>query len=262
MNGSSRHDDARLETVAVYALGALPEAEALEIAAHIAECPECAREYQELRGAANLVASGAETAEFAPNELQSQRMKNAIMREVRASLQPATPKAEPSALPVVPRVPWLAYLAAAACLTVAFLSTSQLSAVRTQHERDVKQVAQLRAQLDRQQRTEAILAAALQPGADRFPVGLGLVARSNGRIILAMQHMPAPPKGKVYQAWTLRRGAKGVAPSITFTPDASGTLVVELPGPAAGLAAVAVSVEPEGGSTAPTGKPMFVRSLS
>jgi anti-sigma-K factor RskA len=189
-------------------------------------------------------------------------MKNAIMREVRASVQPATAKPEPAALPVAPRVPWLAYLAAAACLAVAFLSTSQLTAVRSQHERDVAQVAQLRAQLERQQRTEAILADALAPGAARFPVGLGLVARSNGRIILAMRHMPPPPKGKVYQAWTLRRGAKSVAPSITFAPDASGTLVVELPGSAADLAAVAVSVEPEGGSSVPTSKPMFVRPLS
>ena len=90
----------------------------------------------------------------------------------------------------------------------------------------------------------------------------GLVARSNGRIIIALQRLPALPKGKVYQAWTLRRGAKAVAPSITFTPDPSGLVFVELPGSAADLAAVALSVEPMGGSKAPTTTPAFVRPLS
>jgi len=158
-------------------------------------------------------------------------------------------------------------------LAVAFLSTFQLSNVRAQHEQDVQQLTLLRAQVDQQEvaanearghlaLTQSIVADLLAPGAQRFPVPRGLVARSNGRIVIALQHLPALPKGKVYQAWTLRRGAKAVAPSITFTPDTSGLLIVELPGSATDIAAVALSVEPTGGSKAPTTTPAFVRPLS
>jgi hypothetical protein len=76
-----------------------------------------------------------------------------------------------------------------------------------------------------------------------------------------MRDMAQPAPGKVYQAWVQRRGARGVAPSVTFVPR-SGLTLVELPESADGLAAVAVSVEPEGGSKAPTSTPAFVRSLT
>ena len=104
-----------------------------------------------------------------------------------------------------------------------------------------------------------MLADAVAPGAQQFRVKDGIVARSNGRIIISVQNLPALPKGKVYQAWTLHRGAKSVAPSITFTPDASGRVILAL---AACPAAVAMSVEPEGGSKAPTSTPAFIRPLT
>jgi hypothetical protein len=203
-------------------------------------------------------------------------MKSNLMREIRASL--AAPAAQPPtpirpAAPQRPAVPWLAYLSAAACLVVALLSTFQLTNLRGQHERDTQQLTLLQARVDQQEHssnearaqlalTQSQIADLLAPNAERYPVQQGLVARSNGRIILALQRLATPPKGKVYQAWVLRKGAKTVAPSITFSPDASGLALVELPGSAADLVAVAVSVEPTGGSKAPTSTPAFVRPLS
>jgi anti-sigma-K factor RskA len=184
-------------------------------------------------------------------------MRNALLREIRSGLD--APQARPAPQP---RVPWLAYLAAAACLAVAFLSTFQLNDARAQHAKDAQLLVALQARLDKQQVAQSVVADLLAPGTQRFSVPRGLVARGNGRVIIALQHLPALPKGKVYQAWTLRRGAKSVEPSITFTPDASGLLIVELPGSAADLAAVAMSVEPAGGSKAPTTTPAFVRPLS
>ena len=52
-----------------------------------------------------------------------------------------------------------------------------------------------------------------------------------------------------------------MAPSLTFTPSQNGLTLVPLPEAAAGLAAVAVSVEPQGGSRQPTTKPAFVQPL-
>jgi anti-sigma-K factor RskA len=109
---------------------------------------------------------------------------------------------------------------------------------------------------------ESRLADLIAPGAARFAVKDGVVVRSGSRILIALRHLPALPKGKTYQAWTLRRGAKAVSPSITFAPDATGLALVELPESAGNVAAVAISVEPDGGSKQPTSKPNFVRSLS
>jgi hypothetical protein len=274
MNGSDRHDEAMLDSVAVYALGALPESEARAVRTHIDSCAICADEYRALRGPADFVGYAAEAADSMPTQLQSARMKNAIMREVRgASPTPAPAPAPVAALPERPRAPWLAYLAAAASLAVAFLATFQLNDVRTGRRQDQQQIAALQAQLTAQQRAVANAQTALSaqraaiadlaaPGAERYAVDNGVVARANDRIVIALQHVPALPKGKVYQAWTLRRGAKAMSPSVTFSPDASGSAIVALPGAASDLTVVALSVEPEGGSKAPTSKPVFIRPLS
>jgi anti-sigma-K factor RskA len=66
----------------------------------------------------------------------------------------------------------------------------------------------------------------------------------------------------VYQAWTLAPGAKTVSPSLTFVPDRNGFVVVSLPQSVGDVSAVAVSVEPTGGSKAPTTKPLFVQPLT
>jgi hypothetical protein len=52
-----------------------------------------------------------------------------------------------------------------------------------------------------------------------------------------------------------------VAPSAIFTPSQNGLTLVPLRADARSLAAVAVSVEPEGGSRQPTTKPTFVQPL-
>jgi anti-sigma-K factor RskA len=265
------NDDARLDDAAALALGALSDSEAKATAARLSQDVESAREYAELRPVADLLGFSAETADSAPSELQSARMKNNLLRQIRAEAAPAPAVPFASARP--PRQPWLAYLAAAACLAVAFLATFNLSNVRTANDANQQQIALLRAQLDAQTHaadtararlalTQSQLADLISPGSERYPVQGGVVERAAGRILIALQHLPAPPKGKVYQAWTLHKGAKAVAPSITFVPDATGLVLIELPGPGTDIAAVAVSVEPAGGSKAPTSTPKFIRPLS
>jgi len=77
-----------------------------------------------------------------------------------------------------------------------------------------------------------------------------------------MRDLPPPPRGKVYQAWTLPKGSKDMAPSVTFEPDSQGVAIVALPADARITTAVAVSVEPEGGSKQPTSKPVLVVPLT
>ncbi|MBV8082073.1 MAG: anti-sigma factor [Candidatus Eremiobacteraeota bacterium] len=87
-----------------------------------------------------------------------------------------------------------------------------------------------------------------------------VVASSKTTLRFEARGMQALPAGKVYQAWYIRPGAKPT-PAPTFVPDANGNGSVTLPvGPEKGLT-VAITVEPEGGSQAPTTKPFLVATI-
>ena len=129
-----------------------------------------------------------------------------------------------------------------------------------------RRAATLQAQLANNEREDArqrqLLTDLISPNAKRYEVPQGTVVVRGSRLYLALSKLPPTPKGHVYQAWTLPKGATRVAPSVTFSPNADGVAVIALPVDASRIAAVALSVEPEGGSKAPTTKPTFVRPLS
>jgi anti-sigma-K factor RskA len=215
------HDEL-FDNVAAYALGALSADEAAQVAAHIATCESCRAEYQFMRPAVTAVAYSAGAASASP------LLKARVMQRVRAEA------ARSHRSRVGP-----AYFIAAACLAIAIVT-------------GIAQIA-LDRRLDAQQQTIADLTA---PDVQRFAFAGGEVLARGDHLYLTMRDLPAPPPGHVYQAWTLAKGAKAVAPSETFLPGSGGATVVRLPEAATTLAAVAVSVEPAGGSKQPTTKPI------
>jgi anti-sigma-K factor RskA len=246
----NRSHDELLDDVAVYALGALPAADAARVRAHLLECPECAAEYVALRDTTATLALAAQAYPPGSDGVQvSALLKGRIMRDVRATIEPQ------AADGVVPRrsaIVWPAYLVAAACVAIALISTTSNISLNAR-------LNQSRAQFATEQ---AMLADAVSPQARRIAMPGGTVIVRAGHMYIMMQNLAAPPKGKVYQAWTLARGAKTVAPSLTFTPNAQGVAIVAIPADARNLAAVAVSVEPAGGSKAPTTKPIAFAALT
>lgn len=249
-SGMQTHDE-MIDEVAVYALGALGAADAARVRAHIASCAACREEYEALAATVGVI--GASVQEASPSDL----LKGRIMREVR----PAVAAPARAGRGIV----WPAYLVAAACFAVAVgLSLLNLSLIE-QLKSAQSQVAQI------QQRSSGLVhdlsserstvADLMDENAKRFDVPGGQIVRVNDRLYITMHDMPQPPKGKVYQAWTLPKGGKLMVPSLTFVPDAHGVAVVALPVQAAQTVAVAVSVEPEGGSKQPTSKPLVVQQL-
>jgi anti-sigma-K factor RskA len=98
--------------------------------------------------------------------------------------------------------------------------------------------------------------------AKHYAAGNGEIVARGGRLYVTMHAMAEPPRGHVYQVWTLPKGSKTMMPSSTFVPDAHGVAVVALPADARATSAVAISVEPDGGSRHPTTKPIVVVPLS
>ena len=273
------HDDDLLDSIAVFALGTLPEAQAHPLALHIATCAACRDEYTLLRDAASVVGYVAELAPGELDELASTRLKSRVMRAVRADVAAVAASAPDGVIRngisnrMPTRTPWLVYAGALAAAIVAAVSLVDDASQRAANGSRVARVAELERDVASQTAltsaatTHALaldrrIAQIVAPGSRHYSVAGGEVIASGGRIFMALRDLPKLPKGKVYQAWTLASGAKAVAPSITFAPDERGVTLVELPEAATKLAAVALSVEPDGGSKAPTSKPNFVRPLS
>jgi anti-sigma-K factor RskA len=159
---------------------------------------------------------------------------------------------------------WPVYLVAAVCFAVAVAS----SLVNLSLMEQLKSAKARAAALDTRSRglahnlagEEMTVADLMSDDAHRYDVSGGQVVVVRDRIYLTMHDMAAPPRGRVYQAWTLPKNARAMTPSATFLPDAHGVAVVSLPASARATAAVAVSVEPDGGSRTPS-TPLFVQKL-
>ncbi|MGH7683517.1 MAG: anti-sigma factor [Vulcanimicrobiaceae bacterium] len=231
------HDEI-LDLVAAYALGVVRPEEARIVSAHLAVCPECRREYNALRPAANAIGLAAEDTTIGAG--LRDRMKQRIFQTI----------ARQSSRPVSSRRPLViaAALALAAAVALAIIDVD-----------NAQRLNQARMQLEQDRRVVAVLGTA---HAQSFVVPHGEILKADDRIYIVMRSIPPLTNGRVYQAWTLAPGAKKVSPSMTFVPNQQGFVVISLPESGTNVAAVAVSVEPRGGSRAPTTKPIFVRPLS
>jgi hypothetical protein len=275
MNGLP-NDDQHLETTAALALGALSAREAREAFKHLATCEECRREYADLRPVADAIGLSAEEPVEAAT---SARMKTRLMDAVRADVSGRAPgfvvPPPPVAIDVIPinraqqrrSFAWIAYVAAAAGFVVALASSVQNVGLHSElaetQRRDADMIAQIKATSTSEQLARTTLADVSAPDARRYDVPQGTVIVHGGHAYLSLAKLPALPRGKVYEAWTLASTAKSLSEvkrSVTFSAVPKGTLVA-LPEDARTLAAVAVSVEPEGGSVKPTTTPILIRKL-
>ncbi|HTU69368.1 MAG TPA: anti-sigma factor [Candidatus Baltobacteraceae bacterium] len=160
---------------------------------------------------------------------------------------------------------WPAYLVAAVCFAIAVAVSlvnlsliEQLRAAQAQAARTQSHSIGLVRDLDSERSTMADL---MDESAQRFDIPGGQIVRVRGHLYITMHDLAAAPHGKVYQAWTIAAAGKAPQPSLTFVPDAHGVAVVALPGDAKEIAALAISIEPEGGSKTLTTKPLVVEQL-
>jgi anti-sigma-K factor RskA len=260
---SETQNEAMLDLVAAYALGVLPPAEHRLVTTYLLENPAARAEFEELGAAANLIGLAAEEP---VDSARSARMKQRVMETVTG----------PSAADGThfaarrngsQRSSWFAGagLAAAAAVVFALVSTIQNFSLRSDLAGANARAAALQAQIAQNERVRIrdreMVADLIAADAQRFPVPQGEVVKHGSHLYLTLRSLPPLPRGKVYQAWTIAKGSKTLAPSVVFTPSASGVAVVALPENADTLAVVALSVEPEGGSKTPTSKATFVRPL-
>ncbi|MEU7741069.1 anti-sigma factor [Nonomuraea sp. NPDC049158] len=89
--------------------------------------------------------------------------------------------------------------------------------------------------------------------------GTVVVSRSRGEMVFLAADLADLPEGQVYQLWQLAPGR--IRSAGLLSADAAGRTqpVIAAPGP--GVAKLGVTVEPAGGSTQPTTRPLFLVNL-
>jgi anti-sigma-K factor RskA len=92
-------------------------------------------------------------------------------------------------------------------------------------------------------------------------VGSAQLRVAGGRGELIVDHLPTAPPDRIYELW-LQHGARTPAPSTLFGVTSRGTADIGMPGVLAGVTRVLVTVEPQGGSPAPTTRAVIVARLT
>jgi len=267
------HDDAR-DILPLQALGVLEGAERAALEAHLAECASC-------RDALADEVRVVDALAYVPEQLKPRPELKARVLEVTKTkahvlefkAPPTAPVAAPTSATAAPKASLWPWLVAAAAAAVAVSSTvglmraraeladlrAEIVAVEAQlaeaDQRTVRATAEVRVQ---QQALDVLASPDLvRTTLDGLPPAANaraqaLLSPSRGTLVLSATGLPAPPPGRTYQLWAIV-GGQAVSAGV-FTPDADGLSRVIAPvafnGPPAALA---VTLEPEGGVPQPTG---------
>lgn len=224
-----------------YAVDALDPDERRLFEEHLASCATCRAEVAGLREATALLGGLEETAP--PADLRDRVL--ADIHRVRP-LPPETPTAtEHDRVRRLPVRRWVSGLAVAA----AVLGVAGVGTVVYQQQEPTGQVSVADQVL---QATDAKRVTVSLPGGVSASVVRSV---SVGRAVLVTRDMPAPPSGHVYELWFQDTAGAMVPAGLMATP---GSRPVLLKGDATAATGVGITVEPEGGSRAPTTDPIVL----
>ena len=251
---SERHDPSMQELAAAYALGALSPEETLAFEAYLATSPETQRDVAEYREVSAILATA--TRGPAP----SLELKARVLERVGAAKVAALPRSPARA--AIPAPVWLALaasLALASWLGAGFYSAREELAAKTAVVDSVR--AALAAVEGRLTQREKTLNWILEPGIELSLLNSTGNAEPKIQFFVnrvkrvAMVHafnLGPAEAGRVYQLWFIQDGKP--VPSVTFNSEPDGHAMVEnIMVPAgSGITHAAVTVEPAGGSAAPT----------
>jgi len=222
-----------------YAVDALDDIERAAFERHLAECPECRDEVASLQEVSGLL---AETVEVAPPA----GLRDRVLAQV-ATTRPLPPQVTAPA-PRHQHRPQrrFAVLVAAAAAVVAVGAGAVIAQQPWSDE-----TSQVPSAAD-----EVLQASDARSSSLDFEGGASATVThsdSVGKAVIETSKMPAPPEGTVYQLW-LDQPGDGMVSAGFMSPDADQTVVLE--GDATTASGAGITVEPEGGSAAPTSEPI------
>jgi len=221
------------ELTAGYALDALDPVEREAFEAHLEGCERCQEElaaFWEVTGGLAVAADGP-----APSPALRDRILEAARDE------------EQNVVPIGTRRRVSPVLAAATAIAAAVAIGLGIYAVSLNNQLDDS-----RAALSAQQAVAGVLADANATTVDMNGGSGKVVVDDSGAAVLVLNALPAAPAGKTYQAWVITDNTPVSAG--VFAPRGDRA-VVPIPQAVPDGAVVAVTIEPDGGVSAPTQAP-------
>lgn len=258
MNTQPMTHEQAVDLAAAYVLGALEAADMAAVREHLATCPESHVEFEELGGVVQYLFESPDTELVDPPASLGDRIMAAAAADlVSRRTEPATKRT--IAFPSAPereardrtrtgRIGWAMRIAAVVAIVVLggwnLLLQNELGAAR---------------RFD--QAVAAVISTASQPGSQTVVLtptensevsGIAAI-RPDGSVVLAMRNLPATKGTEVYETWVIV-GSAAPVPVGDFKVDVNGIATLTTrPTQAPPGAIVAVSREPQPGSTAPVG---------
>ncbi|HXY29481.1 MAG TPA: anti-sigma factor [Gemmatimonadaceae bacterium] len=278
------HAEAR-ELLALDALDALSPEDRASLEAHVRGCDECTRERASLGETAALLALALPPS--AMDADRSARVRARLMARAAADrgtapggaggsdVRPSTPGTPVTPLRARERPPTgpgvVRTLAAAA---IVILTAGFASWALGERQRNAELRRELAAQHDARHALEAQIAARDSTIADLVGPRVKIISVEQGpthpsarmfwdqltnRWTFVAHNMPAAAPGRSYQLWLITKDNRKVSAG-TFAPEASGEarLAATYALGADSLLAIAVTVEPQGGSPQPTTTPILL----
>jgi hypothetical protein len=235
------------EDFELYALGVLDPEEKAEIDAHLRTgCATCEAALKD------ALAVNAIMMSLAPDVVPPARLKHRVLASVGVQRMSWS---------------WLAALAAACMLVVALWLSVQERSRAAELAQARHTLIQVSSQRDRLLQAMSFLD---DPSTVPVSFGKGQPAPPHGNVfvhsklgvLLIASNLPTAQSGKIYEMWVIPKGGSP-RPAGLFQSE-GGTAMHILSGPVdlATLGAVAVTLEPEAGSQAPTSTPIIVAPVA
>ena len=226
------HDDYK-ELIPAHALSALDAADERALNEHLAQCAECRRDLAEWEATAASLALSAKPMEPSP------QVRERILTQIKS------PKVLPFTKPQ--RNLWRSFGSIAAVILFAALIVSVI--VLWQQNRTLRNENQFYKILT----SPGSRVAELSGTNEAANATAKLAYDQAGRAFLITNGLPSAPAGKEYQLWYIVDNKP--LPGKTFAPDnnGQGMLTDQVPQAARKSAVFAITLEPAGGVSSPTG---------
>ena len=238
------------ELLGAYALEALDMRDAADVREHLAGC-------NRHPDAATLRSSASRLSALATPVLPPPALRDRVLRAVAESAQePASPRAltpvsqkpqpqrtEPVPITVTRRRAMLVLAAAAAIVIAVAASAWAIGSNGRQHE-SVQQLA-----------SRATWVAIMRPTSGQGSATVVYFSDDKKALVATSGLNPLQDRGETYQLWAIVAGSPRSLGTIDV--DSDGSAVIAAPFDATGVDTLAVTVEPAGGSPAPTSQPVM-----
>jgi anti-sigma-K factor RskA len=247
--------NAELHTLTgAYALHALSDGEREQFERHLGDCEACTQEVREL-------AATAARLGLAVSATPPPGMKAAVLRKI-GTVRQAPPVAPAPTRPFTAglRGGRTARFALAACVALA-VGSAGVAVWQHRSAQDAQQQARA-AQQQSEQLANVLAAPDAKATTGRLADGASgtlVVAHSRNQAVFVASGMPKPPSGKVYQLWF---NDAGTMRSAGLMDPSQTTGAVLLAGAVDQASGMGITVEPSGGSPAPTSQPLALMNFA